>query len=126
MNWRGSAADQRLEHVYLVIWADRIGQPLAVAQCRAIDIDRDMLAQRTLIVEHIAAQGRPLGEHRGERLGDRAALDLRRRRIQKAPQRRGERHGRHVAAQGSTYTIHETPNLSASMPKAGEKKVLPS
>src|SRR3954471_13778187 len=117
MNWRGLSAGQRLEHLYLVICADRIGQPLAVAQCRAIDIDRDMLAQRTLIVEHIAAQHGSLGEYRRERFGDRAALDRRRRRIQKAPQRRGERHGRHVEAQGSTYTIHETPNLSASMPK---------
>ena len=51
--------------------ADRIAEPDAVARRLAVDIDRDVPAERTLVVEHIAAQRRPRREHRGQRLAQR-------------------------------------------------------
>jgi hypothetical protein len=48
-----SASGQRLKNVDLVIWRDRIRQSRAIADRPAIDKDRDVPSQSSLIIQHI-------------------------------------------------------------------------
>ena len=73
-----STAGKRLQHADFGVGGDGIGQAEPIADEVAVDEDRHVLAQRGLIVEHVAAQARVGLEHRLERLAHRlpAGLDL--------------------------------------------------
>ena len=63
------ASGQRLKNIDLVILRDRIPQPRAIADRLAIDIDRDVPSQTSLIIQHITTQPRLRGKHRRKHLG---------------------------------------------------------
>src|SRR5262245_54104399 len=74
LRW-GSATGQRLEHGDLVPRSNRIGEPRAVRDRLTVDVNRDVAPYRALVVEHIAAQDRTVGEHGSQRVVDGRALD---------------------------------------------------
>jgi hypothetical protein len=71
------ASGQRLKNVDLVILRDRIRQPRAIADRPAIDIDRDVPSQSSMIIQHITTQPRLRRKDRSERLGYCGACHLR-------------------------------------------------
>jgi len=71
------ASGQRLKNVDLVILRDHIRQPRAIVDRPAIDIDRDVPSQGSLIIQHITTQPRLRRKHRSERLGYCGACHLR-------------------------------------------------
>jgi len=95
--------------VDLVTRPDRVGQAGAVIDQPAVDINREVPAQSTLVVEHIAAQCRARREHRGERGTDRGALHRSRGRRQKALERPGERDRRHAYCPASSAARRARP-----------------
>ena len=63
------ASRERLENVDLVILRDRIRQPRAIGDRLAIDIDRDVPSQSSLIIQHITTQPGLGRKHRSKCLG---------------------------------------------------------
>src|SRR5262245_16132538 len=72
-------AGERLHHVDLAVGADAVREAGAVADRLAVDEHRHVLAQGTLLVEHVGARPRVLPEDALEGLADGLALDVRRR-----------------------------------------------
>jgi hypothetical protein len=92
-----SAARQRLDQIDNGVLIDRIAQRVSVAHLPAIDENRHVLAQRTLIVEHVPTRPRIVREISLEDVPQRIAGHFARRTLHVPLNTFGKSHGRHAA-----------------------------
>src|SRR6185295_5305529 len=83
-------AGERLHDVDLAVGAHAVGEAGAVEDGFTVDEHRHVLAQGTLLIEHVGARPRVLPEDALEHLADGQAFDVRRRDRHVSLQRGGE------------------------------------
>jgi len=90
-----SAARKRLKHGNLVLGADRVAKSFPIANRPAIDIDGDVPAHASLMVQYVTAQPRICAARLRQSVSHRRRFDLHRRRWQEAAKRGSKRDNRH-------------------------------